>query len=208
MGILRFYWVRHAPPINPHNLCYGQADILADISDDDAFATQAARLPHDAAWFSSPLTRTMDTAQKLAAFHANANSITISACPALMEQSFGDWEKVSRPAMRAHASFPAYNANPAVIAPPNGESMNDLAARVIPTINTLISGHPQGGDFVLVAHGGTIRAALHQATGLSMGDTLRLGVFPLSLSIIEYDPRRLHYNKSPWTLNSLNTGPG
>lgn len=207
MGVLRFFWLRHAPPINPGNLCYGQADIAADISNDAAFAAQTSRLPENATWVASPLIRTMDTAKKLAAFHVNANSITIASDRALMEQSFGDWEKLTRPEMRAHATFPAYNTDPGTVAPPNGESMNDLAKRVIPSINDLIAAHPTGGDIVLIAHGGTIRSALHQATGLSMRDTLGLGVAPLSLSIIQYDPRRIRHNRSPWSLESLNIKP-
>ena len=207
MSVLRFYWLRHAPPINPGNLCYGQADIAADISDDAAFTVQASRLPLNATWVASPLIRTMDTARKLAAFHANAQSITITTERALIEQSFGDWEKLTRPEMRVHATFPAYNADPGTVAPPNGESMDTLAARVIPAINDLIAAHPTGGDIVLVAHGGTIRSALHQATGLSMRDTLNLGVAPLSLSIIQYDTRRIRHNKSPWSVESLNIKP-
>lgn len=207
MSILRFYWLRHAPPINPGDLCYGQADIAADISDDGAFARQAARLPDDAVWIASPLTRTMETAKKLAAFHANAASIAIAAEPALIEQSFGDWEVLPRTAMRAHPHFPAYNNDPAGVAPPNGESMSDLAARVVPAINDIIVANPKGGNFVLVAHGGTIRSALHQATGLPMRDTLSLGVAPLSLSVIQYDPRRIRHGKSPWSLDSLNVRP-
>ena len=99
-GILRFYWLRHAPPINPGDLCYGQADIKADISDDAAFARQAARLPKEAIWVASPLIRTMDTAKKLAAFHENGKNITIRADRTLIEQSFGQWETMTRTAMR------------------------------------------------------------------------------------------------------------
>lgn len=207
MGILRFYWLRHAPPINPQDLCYGQADIAADISDDAAFARQAARLPADAQWLASPLSRTMDTARKLAQFHANAQAITIAQAPNLIEQSFGRWETMTRLAMRADPAFAAYNADPAAVAPPGGESLVTLAGRVIPVINDLISAHSKGGDFVIVAHGGTIRAALHQATNMPIQDTLRLGVSPLSLSIIQYNPAKLRNNRNPWSIESLNIKP-
>lgn len=207
MKPLRFFWIRHAPPVNPLDLCYGQADIGVDVSDDAAFARQAKNLPLHATWMASPLTRTLETAKKLAQFHDNAQTITIATDSRLMEQSFGRWEKMSRTAMRADPGFPPYNADPAQIAPPGGESLIDLAARVNPVIDTLIAGHPQGGDFVIVAHGGTIRAALHQATGLAMQDTLRLGVSPLSLTVLHYDPRKLRYHKNPWSLESLNLKP-
>jgi alpha-ribazole phosphatase len=206
-GIMRFYWLRHAPPINPDNLCYGQADIRADISDDAAFARQANRLPEDAKWVSSPLIRTMDTAEKLAAFRENGKTITIRPDRALIEQSFGRWEKMTRTDMRNDPGFPAYNNDPANVAPPGGESLIDLAGRVTPAIEKLIHDHPEGGNVVVVAHGGTIRAALHQATGLPMRDTLRLGVSPLSLTIIQYDPRKLKHGKNPWSLESLNIRP-
>jgi len=206
-GILRFYWVRHAPPINPDNLCYGQADIKADISDDAAFARQAERLPKDAEWVTSPLIRTMDTAKKLAAFRENGKAITIRSDRKLIEQSFGHWEKMTRIAMRSDPGFPAYNNDPARVAPPGGESLIDLAGRVNPAIEKLIKDRPGGGNVVIITHGGRIRAAVHQATGMAMQDTLRLGVSPLSLTIIQYDPRKLKYNKNPWTLESLNIQP-
>lgn len=207
MSILCFYWLRHAPPINPQDLCYGQADIAADLSDDAAFARQAARLPMDAQWLASPLSRAMETARKLAQFHANAKNITIAQDRNLIEQSFGRWESMTRTAMRFDPGFAPYNADPAGIAPPGGESLVTLAARVKPVINDLISANPRGGDFIIVAHGGTIRAALHQAAGLPMQDTLRLGVSPLSLSVIQYDPRKLRHNRNPWSVESLNIKP-
>lgn len=207
MKPLRFYWLRHAPPVNPQDLCYGQADIAVDLSDDAGFARQAKCLPLKAQWLASPLTRTMDTARKLAQFHEDAASITIASDPKLIEQSFGRWESMNRTQMRADPGFPAYQADPAGTRPPGGESLTDLAARVKPAINHLIAANPAGGNIVIVAHGGTIRAALHQAANLPMQDTLRLGVSPLSLTVIEYDPRKLRHNRNPWSVESLNIKP-
>lgn len=207
MKPLRFYWLRHAPPVNPLDLCYGQADIAVDLSDDDAFARQAQRLPNGAQWLASPLTRTLETAQKLARFHANARTITIATNRDLVEQSFGRWESMTRTQMRGDPGFPPYIADPAQTPPPGGESLSDLAARVTPVIQNLVKSNPLGGDYVIVAHGGTIRAALHHAADLPMQDTLRLGVAPLSLTIIEYDAQQLRHNRNPWSVNALNIKP-
>lgn len=207
MSLLRFFWIRHAPPVNPDDLCYGQADIGVDVSNDSAFASQARKLPAHALWVASPLTRTVQTAQKLAQFHDNAQSIVLATDHRLIEQSFGRWEQLNRTAMRADPGFAPYSADPEHIAPPGGESLIDLAARVTPAIDALIAAHPKGGDIVLVAHGGTIRAALHHATGLMMQDTLKLGVSPLSLTEIHYDPARLRHHRNPWTLEGLNIKP-
>lgn len=208
MSILRFYWLRHAPPVNPQDLCYGQMDIGVDLSDDAAFEQQAKQLPPNSVWLASPLGRTLKTAEKLAAFHENAKTITIATDPSLMEQSFGRWETRSRADLRNDPDFIAYRKSPETIRPPEGESMNTLASRVIPAIDALVTANrKKGGDFVMVAHGGTIRAALHHATGMAMADTLRLGVAPLSLTVIEYDMRKLRQNRNPWVLASLNLKP-
>ena len=68
------------------------------------------------------------------------------------------------------------------------------------TTAVIAAAHPQGGDVVVVAHKGTIRAALHHAAGIDLKDTLRLSIDPLSITIVEYANAR-------WTLRRMNMTP-
>lgn len=88
---VRWWWVRHAPVINPSGNIYGQLDRKADLSNDAAFAALAQRLPRGAAWCVTPLSRTQDTAARLIA--EGTDPLGDPAVePAFLEQSFGDWQ--------------------------------------------------------------------------------------------------------------------
>lgn len=91
----RWWWIRHAPVINPSGRIYGQRDVLADTSNATAFCALAARLPDDAVWLATPLQRTQATAK---AIHAAMNGRMPPAPeiePAFIEQNFGDWQGLS-----------------------------------------------------------------------------------------------------------------
>lgn len=201
MSVLRFHWMRHAPPINPGDILYG-ADIPVDLSDKTLLANQAAKLPRNAEWFASTFERAPLTGRSVAAYHPDAATILITPHPGIVEQSFGDWEGRCRKDLRKDPDFILYSNDSEDARPPNGESLNDLANRVGPEIDKIVKARPEGGDVVMCCHGGVIRAALHHATGLPMGKTLKFAIDPLSISVIAYH----HGKKNPWkvlTLNSL-----
>lgn len=197
---LTFYWLRHAPPVNPYDLCYG-SDMDVDVSDRNALKVQAARLPLGATWHHTLMPRTLKTARALAGHHPESATIAFRTAAALSEQSFGAWTGLSRSDMRKHPAFPAYIDNPEHVAPPMGESLLDLAARVKTDLDLKIR---EPGDKVIVSHAGTIRAAIHIATGISMKHALKYAIEPLSLTIIRYDPARL---ENPWRLMATNLKP-
>jgi len=156
----RWWWVRHAPVRDDGGRIYGQSDLEADCDAPHIFESLAQALPDDALWVTTHLTRTKATA---AAIHvarggAPAESLEIEA---FAEQNFGLWQGVDRQEFfagrpRAPHSFwycPAHERAP------GGESFADVVERVRPAIQTLTEAHA-GRDIVVVAHGGTIRAAL------------------------------------------------
>lgn len=179
---VRWWWVRHAPVINPTGNIYGQLDRQADLSDGAAFAALARRLPREAAWCVTPLSRTQDTAARLIA-EGTAPRGEPAVEPAFLEQSFGDWQG------RAHADVAPQGhlawLAPAAFRPPNGESFADLCARVAPRLQA-IAAAPPAADIVAVAHGGTIRAVLGHCLGLDPETALRFRIATLSLTRITY----------------------
>ncbi len=191
MNVTRFWWIRHAPVINPQGHVYGQCDVAADTSNAAAFAVLGRRVPTGAVWIATQLRRTQATA---AAIHA-AMELGDGAAPGvaieteLVEQSFGDWQG------RTYAEIGAYGRGasvdghrfwlaPAHSTPPGGESFVDVMARVARAIDRLAAAHV-GRDIVVVAHGGTIRAALAQALGLAPEAALALTIDTLSLSRVD-----------------------
>jgi alpha-ribazole phosphatase len=164
--VTRWWWVRHAPVPGHVGILYGQRDVPCDTSDRPSFEGLAGKVPEGAVWVTSHLSRAIDTA---AAIHAAGGPVPVNpdapiAEPDFAEQSFGDWQHSSWDDLHAAdgAEFKTFWQNPALNAPPGGESFTDQMARTAAAIER-INEKFQGRDIVAVTHGGTIRAALAHA---------------------------------------------
>jgi len=98
--------------------------------------------------YSSDLVRAKETARAV----AEAKGLSVVSNYALRERSLGDW------AHRQYSDVRASGGGGRLTswhdAPPNGESLGRLAARVMPYLSTL---GPSNDATVIVAHGGVIR---------------------------------------------------
>jgi len=126
-----------------------QAEMAADaLAGEDVFGV-----------YASPLLRTVQTATPI----SQATGVAIELEPDLAEGSFGAWEGMTFDEIehRYPLEVKRWFADPLGYAPPGGESVRQLAARVIPCIER-IAGKFQGeeGTAVVVTHGGPIRAVL------------------------------------------------
>jgi alpha-ribazole phosphatase len=203
----RWWWVRHAP-VPDGGRIYGQSDLDCDCSDAPVFASLARELPREAVWVTSHLARTTQTASAIrAAMEPDASTAGLIQIPALAEQHLGDWQGTDRKAFfaqRALARHPFW-FGPANERAPNGESFEDLMARVGGAVETLSAEH-RGRDIIAVAHGGTIRAALALALGLSADAVLAFVIENCSVTRIDHfgDASRRHWrvvtvNHRPWS---------
>lgn len=201
--VTRWWWLRHAPVANPEGIFYGQLDFEADLSGSDLMMKQAQRLPTEALWFVTPLRRTRQTAEALQP--AAGVDCPIKCEPALIEQDFGSWQ--GRRSAKVYAALgrdhPIWDA-PSAFAPPNGESFEAMMARVQARIIEMIETHA-GRDLVVVAHGGTIRAAMALALGLdAQTASTRLSVDTLSLTRLDH----IDDGQSPiWLVEAFNAKP-
>lgn len=208
--ITRWWWIRHAPVINPGGRIYGQRDVVANCSDTESFARLAAILPQTALWRVTPLRRTRETAAAIVQQRPELlpeGVDTYPAEPAFLEQNFGVWQGQSHDAIfrlqpeRAHRFW----LTPAESCPPEGESFISVMQRVAAGI---AESHRScaGRDVVVVAHGGSIRAAVALALGLPGDTALRLRIDTLSLT-------RLDFFDGPgpataWRVSGINLPPG
>jgi broad specificity phosphatase PhoE len=189
MNCTRFWLIRHALVTEAARaMIYGCMDV--DICDDtlrrqnQAYRSLAQRLPHDAAWVTSPLRRTQQTAQAIQ--HAGYPPRAASVEPGLIEQNLGEWQGL------AHAELPARLVNPghpfwplaASETPPGGESMEQVLDRVGRTLEKLAHAHGEA-DIVCISHGGAIRAAIAHALGVGAHTALQFSVQNLGLTILE-----------------------
>jgi alpha-ribazole phosphatase len=144
-------------------------DAPADVGDIGAVSRLRAQLPADRAAITSSARRAQETALAL--------GLQPRVEPAFDEQDFGQWtgrthDEVRQVFAAAHDDF---WCAPARERPPGGESFADQIARVRGAIDAL----PQG-DVVIVAHAGTIRAALAIALGIAAETALGFVIDPWS----------------------------
>jgi alpha-ribazole phosphatase len=177
----RWWWIRHAPVINPDGKIYGQSDLAPDLSDDDQFNRLAETVPDNAVWVMTSLQRARETARKIA--NGVSPQPQISEEDSLREQAFGDWE------MARWDEIPAKNkedywTDPAHNRMPNGESFSDVVSRVSATVERLNTDHT-GRNIIAVAHAGSIRAAICHALGVDPLAALSFHLSPLSLTRID-----------------------
>jgi broad specificity phosphatase PhoE len=186
-GATRWWWIRHAP-VPDGGRIYGQRDLDCDCTDAAVFRVLARELPEGAVWFTSNLARTRQTAAAIVAA-AQARFAGIAPIPVagLAEQHLGAWQGLERSSFYAARGVGTRTLwfAPADERPPGGESFADLIARVSPAIQRLTQEH-DGRDIVSISHGGTIRAALALALGLTPQSALSFTIDNCSLTRIDH----------------------
>lgn len=152
---MRLYLVRHPQPEIEPDTCYGSADIdVAAAQREQVCAALLASLPKDAVLYSSPLRRCADLARQLASGFDNCEVIIDAR---LVEMDFGDWE------LRLWSDIPraeidAWTEDVVAYRPGGGESVLEMAKRVLAFRKDLLSGAHQSA--VVICHAGTIRVLL------------------------------------------------
>ncbi|WP_426959223.1 histidine phosphatase family protein [Muricoccus radiodurans] len=200
----RIFLIRHALVEESARLtAYGSMDVaLCEATlarERPAHEWLARRLPREARWYCTPLSRTRATA--MAIFAAGYPAQEPIPLPHFIEQHLGEWEGLTHEAFTAvlrDPPHPFWNHG-ADEKPPGGESLSEVVARVGPTLEA-VAAENEGGDAVIVAHGGSIRAALAHACGFTPYQALQFSVKNLSLT-------RLEKERGHWRVGTVNEEP-
>ena len=203
----RFHLIRHAL-VEPSARAtfYGSMDVaLCDLALREEAALYrwlAARLPQPAHWVVTQLGRTRATAAAI--FAAGYPPQSLETETDLAEQHLGEWQGIAHEALTERLRHPPHPFWPhaAEERPPGGESLRDVRARVGPVMDRLAERHG-GQDVVVIAHGGSIRAAIAHALDLSPQQALNFSMRNLGLTRLEKhggDWRVVSINEEPWTL--------
>jgi broad specificity phosphatase PhoE len=182
-AVTRVFMVRHgATVLSAEDRFAGATDV--ELSDEGREQTRrlAERLSHEKiiAVYASPLGRTVETAQILAAPH----KLELQKRDGLREINHGRWEGMTR--REVEEKYPEeaaeWEKDPYTFAPLGGESGLAVTARALPVLIELVRKHP-GENFLLVSHKATIRLLLS--------------------SLLGFDPRRYRDNldQKPAALN-------
>lgn len=157
------YLIRHTAPDIAPGICYGQLDIGVATS----FEAEAMRvlnwLPPLDMIIASPLLRT----RHLAKYLAQQLRCELDFDARLMEKHFGAWEGLAWENI-ARSEIDAWASDVMGYAPPGGESARQLMRRMQHFLDDMT----RQQNIALIAHGGSIRAALAMLGDLPLADTL------------------------------------
>jgi len=202
--VTTWWWVRHAPVVGLDGVLYGADDVPCDTSNRPAFERLAAILPDHAHWLTSHLSRTHQTADAIRAAGLDFPAPQIEA--QLGEQDFGDWQGRTWAEMEQRDSvvYRDFWESPARSRPPNGESFLDQVDRTAAVIERITAARP-GQSIVAVAHGGTIRAAICHAVGLTPEAAMSFTTDNLAVTCLQHvDGGLLRGRGGDWRVVCIN----
>ena len=195
----RLLLVRHgATPLTAEDRFSGAIGV--DLSDEGR--AQVGRLAERlgaerfAAVYTSPLSRTVETASLLAAPHG----LPLIHRDGLREISHGRWEGLTR--REVEARFPdeyaAWETDPYTFAPEGGESGLAVLARALPVLRNIVVAH-EGQRVLVVSHKATLRLLLSSLLGFdARGYRDRLDQSPACLNVVDFRgptrPRLMLFN--------------
>lgn len=148
----KVYLVRHGQTAwNVGEIFRGRADIPLDETGKQEVHLAGEALKDETlhAVYSSPLSRSIETAENIAKFH----NIPVTPFDAIIDISYGEWEGLENQEVKK--KYPELHAlwqrEPHKIKFPGGESLDEVRFRTVKGLEDLLAKH-ENENFVLVAH--------------------------------------------------------
>ena len=174
----------HVEGIHPERF-RGRADLPlteGGVAEARALARRIASHWKPAAIYTSPLQRCVVTGRLV----AEACGIAPSALDGLMDIDYGAWQLRSHDEVKAEApkAYQAWRDTPHLIRFPQGESLQDVAARTADVLRLMIERHPDT-TVVLVGHDSSNRTLLLQLLDQPLSAYWRLVQSPCCLNEVD-----------------------
>ncbi len=179
---MRLHFVRDGSAAGSEGRCIGQTDLRLSVEGRRECRILLRNLPVlHIRYISSDLQRARATATMLTAS-------AVMTEPRLREMHYGDWDGKSWAELELEQPTEPdeWSDRWATIRPPGGESFADVVVRVGSWLDSLPR---DGGDFMVVAHAGSIRAAAVILLGISPSRAFSLALDHATVSTFELSPR-------------------
>ncbi|MDY7103478.1 MAG: MSMEG_4193 family putative phosphomutase [Actinomycetota bacterium] len=144
-------------------------------------ANRIKRLDNVAAVYASPMERTQETAEPIAA----ALGLPVRTERGLIECDFGEWTGADLGELRKLPEWRQVQRYPSGFRFPGGESFAEMQQRMVDAVSGLREAHV-GSTIVAVSHADTIKAAVAHALGTHLDLFQRIVVSPCSISAVQY----------------------
>jgi broad specificity phosphatase PhoE len=183
----RIYLVRHgATQLTAEDRFAGSSDVSLSAEGRGQVASLAERLKNENldAIYTSPLSRTLETAHILASPHR----LEPTPEPCLREIDYGHWEGLSRTEVERdfQTEYAIWQEDPFTIAPQGGESGLNVLNRILPVVRRIVETH-RHRSVLVVSHKGTNRLLISSLLGFDMRSYRdRLDQSPAALNILDF----------------------
>ena len=119
--------------------------------------------------------------------HQQHNCPAIETLPELRELNFGEWEGMTMQEVAAlfNDDLKRWWENPVSVRIPGGETMGELADRCLGALKQIVRRH-NGGNVLIVTHGGPIRTITASVLEMDLNKYWRLQMDNACLSIIDF----------------------
>jgi probable phosphomutase (TIGR03848 family) len=180
----RLILVRHAVTAHTGPLLSGRMPGI-DLSEKGVGQAEAAgarlsKLPL-AAIYASPIERTTQTAQCIAAHH----DLEVQALPGVIEADYGDWTGGKISDLAKTDEWRVVQVAPSRAQFPGGESIRAMQSRMVDALDAVIAAHPNE-TVVVVSHADPIKSAIAHYTGMHLDLFQRLHVSPASATVFDF----------------------
>ena len=138
--------------------------------------------------YASPLDRTIETAEPLAA----QQGLKVIRRPGLLEIDYGTWQGKTLKALQRRKLWPVIQSTPSLAQFPEGESFPEAQARIVAEIEALRAKHKSPKAMIAcVFHSDPIKLALAHYAGIPLDLFQRIVIFPASVSMIALDEKHI-----------------
>jgi probable phosphoglycerate mutase len=180
----RLVLVRHAVTAHTGPLLSGRMPGI-DLSDKgvgqaEATAQRLAKLPI-AHVYASPIERTTQTAQRIAAHHG----LDVEPLEGVIEADYGDWTGGKIAELAKTDEWKVVQVAPSRARFPNGESLYEMQVRMVRALDEVVAQHPHE-TVVVVSHADPIKSAIAHYTGMHLDSFQRINVSPASVTVFDF----------------------
>ncbi|MBN1564501.1 MAG: MSMEG_4193 family putative phosphomutase [Anaerolineae bacterium] len=130
--------------------------------------------------YASPLERTMETAEAVAAHYP---ALTVQALEGVGEVRYGDWQGAKLDKLRKDKLWGTVQNHPSRVQFPNGETIRQAQARAVDALEALVKKHPNQ-RIAVVSHSDVIKLIVAHYIGAHIDLFQRIEISPASTSII------------------------
>jgi len=134
-----------------------------------------------AAVYASPIERTTQTAQCIAA----RLGLPVIALDGVIEADYGEWTGGKISELAKTDEWKVVQVAPSRARFPGGESIREMQSRMISALDGLVAAHPHE-TVVVVSHADPIKSAIAHYAGMHLDLFQRVHVSPASITVLEF----------------------